>query len=115
MGRLLRSILFRLRDPAPAFLARLVAWTFACLLLAAALFTGSSTPALAVKASPPTAVCTGKCEACIECENDNGKCRCVKCGVDPACLGDGGLSWEFTEMLKAHNGFRARHGVPPLS
>src|SRR5262245_29902680 len=73
--------------------------------------------ALAVKGSAATVTCSGHCETCLECEGmPEGGCRCVKCGVDPQCLGgDPGLSSDFTEMLKAHNGYRGRHGTPALS
>lgn len=76
---------------------------------------GSSGSALAVKASPPDATCTAPCETCIEMEHSSGGDRCVKCGPDPKCLGgDPGLAGDFTELLKAHNRYRARHGTPDL-
>jgi cysteine-rich secretory family protein len=81
-----------------------------------ALLLGGSQAALAVKASPPTVQCTAQCEGCIEMEHTPEGGRCVKCGVDPSCLGDdGGLYDAFTAMLQAHNGYRAAHGTPPLT
>jgi hypothetical protein len=72
--------------------------------------------ALAVVGTPPTAVCTGPCNACLESEvAPNGEKRCVKCGVDPNCSADPGLASENTEILKAHNGYRATHGTPALT
>jgi uncharacterized protein YkwD len=69
---------------------------------------------LAAMATPPTAACTGQCQTCIELEG--GTNRCLKCGIDPVCLGgDGGLSPDFTAMLNSHNAYRARHGVPALT
>lgn len=74
-------------------------------------------PALAVMASPPTVQCTGHCEACLESEVVPGQGpRCVKCGVDPKCLGsDPGQASDQTTMLKAHNNYRAAHGTPALT
>jgi uncharacterized protein YkwD len=75
---------------------------------------GSTDTALAVKAGPGPVSCTGHCETCIEFSGPDNVCQ--KCGIDPKCLGgDPGLSSDFTEMLNAHNGYRARHGTPPLS
>jgi len=90
----------------------------AMLAIAALAFVSFGTPALAVKASPPTAVCNGQCESCLEAEVDpNGNQRCVKCGIDAACMqgGDPGLSSDFTEMLSDHNGFRAQQCAGPLA
>jgi hypothetical protein len=77
----------------------------------------STGAALAVVGTPPTVTCDAvQCQTCIECENDKGACRCLKCGVAPQCLGsDPGLPSDFTEMLKAHNNYRAQHGTPALS
>jgi uncharacterized protein YkwD len=93
-----------------------VATLVACAITAGAaalLLMFSPGTALAVKASPPTVTCAGNCETCLEREQGG---RCVKCGIDPACLGgDPGLSPDFSEMLKAHNHYRAEHGTPALS
>jgi hypothetical protein len=43
-------------------------------------------PALAVKPSPPTAICTGVCQRCVEFEHTGKGGRCVKCSVDRECL-----------------------------
>jgi uncharacterized protein YkwD len=77
----------------------------------------ASHSAHAVIGTPPTVTCdAAQCQTCIECENNNGACRCLKCGIDPQCLGsDPGLSSDFTEMLKTHNNYRAQHGTPALS
>lgn len=85
-------------------------------VIAAAAVIVAPDPGLAVKASPPTVTCTGPCQACLEIEGGAaGGDRCVKCGVDPACIGgDPGLRSELTEMLNVHNERRAQHGVPAL-
>jgi len=77
--------------------------------VALAIVLWSSDPALAVKASPPTVTCTGNCQSCLEAEVGADGERCVKCGVDPKCIGnpgDPGLSSDFTAMVQAHNNYR---------
>ena len=92
-------------------LAALATGAFASLLLVT-----SHGTAVAVIASPPTAVCTGKCEACLESEQTPTGPRCLKCGVDPKCLGsDPGQASDQTTMLKAQNAYRAKHGTPALT
>ncbi len=86
------------------------------LALATAFSAALPNVAFAVIGTPPTAQCTGPCNACIESEVlPDGSHRCVKCGVDPKCSGDPGLAEENTEMLKAHNAYRAKHGTPALT
>jgi len=78
----------------------------------------SPDPALAVKASPPTAICTGACEKCIEFEHTETGDRCLKCGLDPNCSGtpsDPGLSADLTAILNAHNAYRRQHCAPALT
>ncbi len=87
-------------------------------LLALATVFSAALPSLAfaVVGTPPTAQCTGPCNACIEAEVlPGGGERCVKCGVDPKCSADPGLAEENTELLKAHNAYRAKHGTPALT
>jgi pathogenesis-related protein 1 len=86
-------------------------------ILAVHLLAAMPGAARAVNASPPTVQCRGHCETCLEMEGGAGQApRCVKCGVDPQCLGgDPGQAADQTAMLKAHNGYRGRHGTPPLT
>src|SRR5262245_9864341 len=72
--------------------------------VATALLLAGSQGAFATYASPPTVQCTGKCQACTEMEaTPDGAGRCLKCGVDPMCLGnDGGYYDAATNLLNAH-------------
>ena len=91
-------------------LAALATGAFASLLLVT-----SHGAAVAVIGTPPTVVCTGTCESCLESEVTPNGPRCVKCGVDPKCSADPGLASENTELLKAHNAYRASHATPALT
>jgi uncharacterized protein YkwD len=86
--------------------------------IAALVFIASSDPSFAVVGTPPTVTCNGQCEACLEAEvAPNGSKRCLKCGIDAACMqgGDPGLSSDFTEMLNDHNAYRAQQCAGKLS
>jgi uncharacterized protein YkwD len=76
-------------------------------------------PVLAVIGTPETQVCDKPCEACIESEMmPGGGSRCVKCGIDPKCLGnpgDPGLTSDFTDMVKSHNQYRGTQCAGSLS
>jgi len=91
-------------------LAALATGAFASLLLVT-----SHGAAVAVIGTPPTVVCTGTCQSCLESEVTPNGPRCVKCGVDPKCSADPGLASENTELLKATNAYRASHGTPALT
>ena len=81
-------------------------------VLGAVVLLDSSGAALAVKASPPTVPCAGRCQICAEMESTPTGGRCVKCGIDPSCSPNAGLSPEASEFLDAHNAYRSKHCAP---
>jgi len=100
----------RFKGPGAAYAACTV------MILAALMLIRSSGAAFAVKASPPTVTCNAQCETCLEMEHTQAGDRCVKCGIDPKCLGgDPGLSSDFTAIVAAHNGYRSMHCAPALT
>lgn len=88
-------------------------------VVVALLVLGSPRAALAVKADAPTVTCTEKCQKCLEVEvSPGGGERCVKCGIDPQCLGDTsdpGLTSDFTDIVKRHNEHRKEQCAGPLT
>jgi uncharacterized protein YkwD len=99
----------------------LVALTALCLI-------EPSRSALTVIASAPTCEYGGNtCKTCEEFEVDpqTGSKRCTKCQVDLKCQAShrmmrehwegGGLSADAQAFLNSHNGYRAKHCVPPLT
>jgi uncharacterized protein YkwD len=86
--------------------------------LAGLMLIASGGPALSVLAGPETQTCNGKCEACIEMEHTDKGDRCVKCGVDPKCLGntgDPGLTSDFTTAVNQHNSYRGQQCAAALT
>ena len=86
--------------------------------LAGLMLIASGGPALSILAGPQTQTCNGKCEACIEMEHTDKGDRCVKCGVDPKCLGnagDPGLASDFTTAVNQHNSYRGQQCAAALT